>query len=61
MNGAANSFRLSRIHAEGWNAARQTWLPGAGEPVNPWPAEPERSRWQQGFASAQIDVKRKSS
>ena len=44
------SFRLSRIYAEGWNVARG---PEAADKVNPYSAEPERSRWQAGFASAQ--------
>lgn len=56
MTAAKDSFRLSRLHAQGWNAARQV---GATEQSNPWPAEPERSRWQAGFAGAQTDVRKK--
>jgi hypothetical protein len=47
----ATGFRLSRIYAQGWNASRQ--LDGADQ-TNPYPAEPERGRWQAGFANAQI-------
>jgi ribosome modulation factor len=56
MTAAQDAFRLSRIHAQGWNAAR---TPGATEQSNPWPAEPERSRWQAGFAGARTDVRKK--
>jgi hypothetical protein len=45
-------FQYSRIYAQGWNAARTG--SAAPKPVvrNPYPADPERSRWQQGFAAA---------
>jgi len=55
----ATAFRLSRIYAEGWNAAHE--LPsndGGGldlwrvAALNPYAAEPERSRWSEGFARA---------
>ncbi len=56
---AKQAYRLSRIQAEGWKAARA--LP-PGEPSdlppaeiearNPYPADPERSRWHAGFTSA---------
>ena len=46
-------FRLSRVYAEGWNAARQARLErlepkdaGAG----PYAADPERAFWQRGFS-----------
>lgn len=57
MTSAQTAFRHSRIYAEGWNAARKLSAsvpPGAPEPVvrNPYPAEPERSRWREGFAAA---------
>jgi len=55
-----DGFRLSRIHAEGWVAARTLWKPGH-PPVNPYTAEPEQSRWQEGFLSAQTEPKRTSS
>jgi ribosome modulation factor len=44
-------FRLSRIYAQGWNAARAV----NGAAANPYPADPERSRWQEGFSQAQAD------
>jgi hypothetical protein len=53
------TFRLSRIFAEGWNAAQA--LP-ANEcdglerrdvaALSPYATEPERSRWSEGFAKA---------
>jgi hypothetical protein len=53
------TFRLSRIFAEGWNAARA--LPASESDgleqrhvvaLNPYATEPERSRWSEGFAKA---------
>lgn len=40
-------FEFSRIYAQGWNAARG----GSSKPAvrNPYPADPERERWRQGF------------
>jgi ribosome modulation factor len=49
-------FRLSRIHAQGWNAGRNAWAGDA--PANPYTTEPERSRWQAGFSNAQTDPRR---
>jgi len=46
-----SAFRHSRIYAQGWNAARVVTLKG-GPPSNPYPSEPERSRWNEGFAQA---------
>jgi hypothetical protein len=46
------AFRLSRIYAQGWNAARTSSLKPSEPVVNPYPAEPERSRWNEGFAGA---------
>ena len=51
------AFRLSRIYAQGWNAARTV---KDGEQINPYPAEPERGRWLAGFANAQTDTRRKT-
>ena len=58
MTGGA-SFRLSRIYAEGWNAASKL---SASESegmdslrvaaLNPYITEPERSRWSDGFSKA---------
>ena len=55
----ATPFRLSRIHAQGWNAAREAWKTD-GAPANPYDTEPERSYWQTGFRSAQAAPKRMS-
>jgi hypothetical protein len=53
------AFKLSRIYAEGWNAANrlsanesddfELWRVAA---LNPYVIEPERSRWSEGFAKA---------
>jgi hypothetical protein len=58
MTGSA-AFKLSRIFAEGWNAASKLsaaesdgldlWRVAA---LNPYVAEPEKSRWSEGFAGA---------
>jgi hypothetical protein len=47
-------FQRSRIYAQGWNAARTRSLESrkAKAPVNPYSAEPERSRWAEGYAGA---------
>jgi len=50
----ATGFRLSRIYAEGWNAARTAGASG-GVPINPYSTDPEQSRWQTGFSNAQGD------
>ena len=54
MIATANAFRLSRVYAEGWVAARSTRPVGfVKHPIkNPYPAEPEHSRWQAGFKDA---------
>jgi hypothetical protein len=53
------AFRLSRIYAEGWNAARKMLLTDSGDfdaagsaLLNPYNTEPQRSRWAEGFAKA---------
>jgi ribosome modulation factor len=43
------AFRLSRIYAQGWNTAMTA---KSAEHANPYPADPERGRWQAGFADA---------
>jgi len=50
-----SAFRRSRIYAEGWNAARaqSPRTATAQKPENPYTAEPERSRWNEGYANAQ--------
>lgn len=57
MSSAA--FRLSRIYAEGWNKAQQLSADEAenlnmqrAAALNPYASEPERSRWNEGFAKA---------
>jgi hypothetical protein len=52
---SAAAFRLSRVYAQGWNLART--LKGS-EQANPYSAEPERGRWQAGFADAQKTAER---
>lgn len=47
-------FHLSRIYAEGWNAARGVWK-ADGAPANPYDTDPEKSRWQAGFHNAQAN------
>jgi hypothetical protein len=53
------AFRLSRVYAEGWNAAHRLSKDGSAdldsrqvETLNPYAAEPEKSRWSAGFAKA---------
>jgi hypothetical protein len=54
-----SAFRLSRVYAQGWNRAHALsandraradlcWA----EVLNPYAAEPERSRWSEGFSKA---------
>jgi len=49
-----SAFRRSRIYAQGWNAARQPRTGGAlrKDVTNPYAAEPEKSRWNEGYANA---------
>jgi hypothetical protein len=53
------AFRLSRIYAEGWNKARKLSANESDDldlrrvaALNPYAAEPERTRWSEGFAKA---------
>jgi hypothetical protein len=55
----ATAYSLSRVQAEGWNAARRipsTTLDSFDERkiegLNPYPSDPERTRWRAGFDSA---------
>jgi hypothetical protein len=60
VNANANDdFRLSRIEAEGWNAAQRYMVEDAGEPddvrvadFNPYRGDPARRRWAAGFHRA---------
>jgi ribosome modulation factor len=49
-------FELSRIYAQGWNAAIGMPLnelsSGKEVAMNPYSEEPERSRWSDGFRKA---------
>jgi len=54
-----DAYRLSRIQAEGWNAAHRITastldkLDGRQiELLNPHKSDPERTRWSAGFANA---------
>ena len=48
-----SAFRRSRIYAQGWNAAREPDTGGALRKVvvNPYPSDPEKSRWDSGYAN----------
>lgn len=46
-----SDFQLSRIYAQGWNAAR-TGRAKQDAARNPYAADPERTRWLEGFAAA---------
>lgn len=53
------AFRLSRVYAEGWNKAQLLSENEAAAlsmedmaALNPYAAEPERSRWVEGFTKA---------
>jgi len=53
------TFKLSRIFAEGWNAASRMSAEESDSlnardiaALNPYATEPERSRWSEGFAKA---------
>lgn len=55
----SDAFRLSRIYAEGWktaNALSSSEREGLKDQCltarNPYEAEPERSRWSEGFTKA---------
>ena len=47
------AFRLSRIYAQGWSAARSlSSRIGVQKIINPYSSEPERDRWDKGYANA---------
>jgi hypothetical protein len=55
--GGPSAFALSRIHAEGWKAARLvTGTPQAvaaeAQRLNPYTSPIERARWHAGFEAA---------
>jgi len=54
-----SAFQLSRIFAQGWNAARKLSTEKSDKltqrssaVLNPYASEPQRSRWAKGFAKA---------
>jgi hypothetical protein len=51
-----NAFRLSRIQAEGWNAARKFLLADIDDKkiaaLNPYKEASEKARWHTGFTGA---------
>lgn len=56
---AAQSYRLSRIQAEGWNAAHAGPSSDFGdldvaaiEALSPYHGDPEKARWVAGFRGA---------
>lgn len=56
---AREDFRLSRVEAEGWNAARRVPLAALAQintakiaALNPYAHGPEQTRWNAGFANA---------
>jgi hypothetical protein len=60
-----SAFRLSRIQAEGWNAARRLPVTRAAEPndseidaLNPYRQGAARLRWNTGFRSALESLRR---
>lgn len=55
----AEIFQLSRIYAQGWNAANTISAndysqlnPARMTALNPYVADPQRSRWNAGFQAA---------
>jgi hypothetical protein len=55
----ATIFELSRIYAQGWNAAAKMPAneyseldPSKVAHLNPHPTDPKRSRWNDGFRDA---------
>ncbi|HWA91242.1 MAG TPA: hypothetical protein VG889_14490 [Rhizomicrobium sp.] len=56
---ANDDFRLSRVEAEGWNAAQRYMVNEAVRPgdiraadFNPYRGDPARGRWSAGFRNA---------
>jgi hypothetical protein len=49
-----SAFRRSRIYAQGWKAAREPRTGGTlpKSVANPYPSEPEKSRWDEGYTNA---------
>jgi hypothetical protein len=58
---SSEAYRLSRIQADGWNAAHRIGASALDkldemqiESLNPYASDPERVRWHAGFASALV-------
>jgi len=56
---ANDDFRMSRVEAEGWNAAQRYMVDQEGPPddiriadFNPYRGDPARGRWAAGFRKA---------
>ena len=56
---ANDDFRMSRVEAEGWNAAQRYMVDQTGTPddtriadFNPYRGDPARARWAVGFRKA---------
>jgi hypothetical protein len=54
-----DAFLLSRIEAQGWNAAHRVMIGETRAPddariakLNPHASDPERARWRTGFTNA---------
>ena len=46
------NFLLSRVYAKGWNTARSHAMGMGKAAVNPYAADPEKSRWTEGYDGA---------
>lgn len=53
------AFQLSRVFAKGWAAARVLSaqsdvqdIDKSAEALNPYPSDPEKARWREGFLEA---------
>jgi len=56
IDSSNSEFRLSRIYAQGWNAARTLVKSGDdaadAAKLNPYRSGSERARWHEGFTKA---------
>ncbi|HEY0266321.1 MAG TPA: hypothetical protein VGC16_06180 [Rhizomicrobium sp.] len=54
MSSDETAFRLSRVYAQGWNAAQKlppdTKTEAKTVAAGPYAADPERALWRQGFS-----------
>ena len=55
---SANAFQLSRLYAEGWNAANKLSSEESSDfnlrkmdALNPYSDDPERAKWTEGFSA----------